>query len=67
MLSLLVRYIVDSNDESMALLGVSLLQQLGQAAVTHIDDQGWDCIVRAFHKGCSFDSLRALLSDQPSR
>lgn len=67
MLSLLVRYIVDSNDESIALLGVSLLQQLVQAAVMHIDDQGWDCIVGAFQKGCSFDSLRALLSDQPSR
>lgn len=66
-LSLLVRYIVESNDESMALLGVSLLQQLVQSAVTQINDKGWEYIVGAFQQGCSFHSLETLLSDQPVR
>ena len=66
-LSLLVRYVVESNDESMALLGVSLLQQLVQSAVTHVDDKGWECIVGAFQQGCSFHSLETLLSDPPAR
>ena len=66
-LSVLVRYIVESNDESMAILGVSLLQQLVQAAVTQTDDKGWDCIVTAFQNGCSFDSLQRLLSDEVAR
>ena len=62
-LSMLVRYIVESNDESMALLGVSLLQQLMQAAAPHIDAEGWEQAVDAFQRGCSFSSLEALLSD----
>ncbi|KAL0043362.1 hypothetical protein WJX79_002614 [Trebouxia sp. C0005] len=66
-LSLLVRYIVESNDESMALLGVSLLQQLVQSAVTQINDKGWEYIVGAFQQGCSFHSLETLLSDQSTR
>ncbi|DBA73285.1 hypothetical protein WJX77_003623 [Trebouxia sp. C0004] len=66
-LSLLVRYIVESNDESMALLGVSLLQQLVQSAVTQVNDKGWECIVGAFQQGCSFHSLETLLSDQSPR
>ena len=63
-LSILVRYIVESNDESMAVLGVSLLQQLMQSAVAQIDTKGWDCIVDAFQSGCSFASLETLLSDR---
>lgn len=63
-LSILVRYIVESNDESMAMLGVSLLQQLMQAAVTHIDAEGWERAVDAFQDGCSFASLETLLSDR---
>ncbi len=66
-LSLLVRYIVESNDESMALLGVSLLQQLVQSALTQINDKGWECMVSAFQQGCSFHSLETLLSDQSAR
>ncbi len=66
-LSLLVRYIVESNDERMALLGVSLLQQLVQSAVMQVNDKGWQYIVSAFQQGCSFHSLETLLSDQPAR
>jgi len=66
-LSLLVRYIVESNDENMALLGVSLLQQLVQSAVTQVNDKGWEHIVSAFQQGCSFHSLETLLSDQSTR
>ena len=66
-LSFLVRYIVESNDESMALLGVSLLQQLVQAAATEADDKGWDCIISAFQSSCSFNTLESLLSDPPAR
>ena len=66
-LGVVVRYIVESNDENMALLGVSLLQELVQGAAPHLDDQGWQCIVKAFHTGCSFDSLEKLLSDHPDR
>ena len=58
---------MESNDESMALLGVSLLQQLVQSAVTQINDKGWEYIVGAFQQGCSFHSLETLLSDQPVR
>lgn len=64
MLSILVRYIVESDDESMTLLGVSLLQQLMQAAASHIDAEGWEQAVDAFQKGCSFSSLEMLLSDR---
>ena len=63
-LSMLVHYIVESNDESMALLGVSLLQQLMQAAGPHIDAEGWEQAVDAFQRGCSFSSLETLLSDR---
>ena len=66
-LSLSVRYIVESNDERMALLGVSLLQQLVQSAVMQVNDKGWEYIVSAFQQGCSFHSLETLLSDQPAR
>ncbi|KAL3134912.1 hypothetical protein ABBQ32_007876 [Trebouxia sp. C0010 RCD-2024] len=65
-LSILVRYIVESNDESMAVLGVSLLQELMQAAVTHLDAEGWERAVDAFETGCSFSSLETLLADRPS-
>ena len=61
---MLVRYIIESNDESMALLGVSLLQQLMQAAAPRIDAEGWDQAVDAFQRGCSFSSLETLLSDR---
>lgn len=64
MLSILVRYIVESDDESMSLLGVSLLQQLMQTAASHIDAEGWEQAVDAFQKGCSFSSLETLLSDR---
>lgn len=63
-LSILVRYIVESNDESMAVLGVSLLQELMQAAVTHLDAEGWERAVDAFETGCSFSSLETLLADR---
>lgn len=63
-LSILVRYIVESNDESMAVLGVSLLQELMQAAVTHLDAEGWERAVDAFETGCSFSSLATLLADR---
>ena len=63
-LSILVRYIVESNDESMAVLGVSLLQELMLAAVTHIDAEGWERAVDAFERGCSFSSLESLLADR---
>jgi len=51
----------------MALLGVSLLQQLVQSAVTQINDKGWECIVSALQQGCSFHSLETLLADQSAR
>lgn len=63
-LSILVRYVVESNDESMAMLGVSLLQQLMQSVAATVDAQGWDCIVDAFQQGCNFSSLESLLSDR---
>lgn len=66
-LSFVVRYIVESNDESMALLGVSLLQQLVQAGIGQVDEEGWQHIVDAFQQGCSFDTLASLLSDQSAR
>ena len=62
-----MRYIVESNDESMALLGVNLLQQLVQAALSQLDDKGWQHVVDAFQQGCSFDTLASLLSDQNGR
>ena len=64
-LSVLVRYIVKSNDELMAVLGVSLLQQLTEAAVTELDETGWLAITAAFKKACSFDSLQKLLANEP--
>ena len=63
-LSILVRYIVESNDESMAVLGVSLLQELMLAAVTRIDAEGWERAVDAFERGCSFSSWESLLADR---
>ena len=63
-LLILMRYIVESNDESMALLGVGLLQQLMQSAVAQLDAQGWEYVVDAFQEGCSFSSLQTLLSDR---
>jgi hypothetical protein len=51
----------------MALLGVSLLQQLVQSAVTQINDKGWECIISALQQGCSFHSLETLLADQSAR
>ena len=66
-LSFLVRYIVESNDESMALLGVDLLQQLVQAAISQLDDKGWQHVVDAFQQGCNFDTLASLLSHQDGR
>lgn len=63
-LSILVGYIVESNDESMAVLGVSLLQQLMQAAVGHIDAEGWERAVDAFESGCSFSSFETLFADR---
>ena len=64
-LSVLVRYIVESNDELMAVLGVSLLQQLTEAAVPELDEAGWLAITAAFKKACSFDSLQKLLANEP--
>lgn len=55
---------MESDDESITLLGVSLLQQLMQAAASHIDAEGWEQAVDAFQKGCSFSSLETLLSDR---
>ena len=66
-LSCLVGYVVESNDESMALLGVSLMQQLAQSAIGQLDDEGWQYVVDAFQQGCSFESLASLLSNQQSR
>ena len=66
-LSCLVGYIVESNDESMALLGVSLMQQLVRSAIGQLDNEGWQHIVDAFQQGCSFQSLASLLSNQHNR
>lgn len=64
-LSVLVGYVVESNDELMAVLGVSLMQQLTEAATAELDEPGWLAITAAFKKACSFESLRRLLANEP--
>lgn len=66
-LLVLVRYVGESNDELMAVLGVSLLQQLAQEAVPVLDEAGWLAVADAFAKACSFENLQSLLGNESLR
>ena len=56
-----------SNDELMAVLGVSLLQQLTEEAVPVLDEAGWLAVADAFAKACSFENLQSLLGGDTLR
>ena len=61
-LTLVVRYILQSEDEAMALLGVNLLQELVGQMAPAADEAAWQAIIAECRRACSARALLVLLA-----
>ena len=62
MLTLVVRYILQSEDEAMALLGVNFLQELVGQMAPAADGAAWQAIITECRRACSARALLVLLA-----